>query len=234
MRLNLLPTVEPIISKPDLTEIQRDLLVSNQIFLNEDRIKVKESINGQLSFETPNSHFKFNSTQIEFYAKDQLEFRYLNKDALLFPPDFNKVILKPSHLTVKNGIQNVNKIRSPIDQNLEISVNNQMNIRGNNGLRLDGKFINLKSDLITINSLNSTINFESSNGDIYFLFNKNTRSSKSSDIQDESDDNMPSKLCICGNTGLIFKLEMKDKFAKCSDVRFPVSSNPCTLFSRSI
>lgn len=35
------------------------------------------------------------------------------------------------------------------------------------------------------------------------------------------------KLCVCGKSGRVFKLHMKNAANTCADVRFPESINPC-------
>ena len=232
MKLNLIPGLEPIKYNDNLTTIQNDFLVLNQIYLNENKISVKEDINGNLSFETPNAYLKLNSDQIEFYAKDELAFKSIASKNKLFPPDFSKIDSIPiSHLAIPNGLQMVNKIRSPTDQDLRIEASNSLVLKGNNGLKLDSKQISLKSSQISINSLNSTINFDTTNGEIYLQFENNLRiqsNNKKIDLQEQS---VYYKLCICGN-GLLFKLMIKDETTKCNDVRFPVSSDPCSKQSR--
>lgn len=234
MKLNQIPYMEPIQIGENLTQIKGEFVATKQIIMKENKISLQDSLIGNLNLETPAAHLKLNSDRIELYAKDDLSIK--SKKEKLFPPDFNKIKFVPvSQLTVSNGLQNVHKIRSPTDQNLEIKVNQLLTLKGNNGLNLDGKQIDLKSDQIAINSLNSTINFDSSNGEIYFQFDNNRQANnggKKSDPQELDPDNYQHKLCVCANNGLVFKLMIKDQLTKCSDVRFPVSTNPCTRQSR--
>lgn len=236
MKLNQIPYMEPIQYNENLTLVRSEFLVANQVFLKENRIKIDDSINGNLLFQTPNTHLKLNSDQIEFYAKKQLSIKSkLKNNEILFPPDFNKIEFDPiSKLTISNGITNLNKIRSPTDQNLEIQANNLLMLKGNNGLNLDGKQIDLKSEQILIKSLNSTINFDSENGNIYFqIFQNDKQDNKNRPDQQEQleSDKYQYKLCICAN-GLLFKIMAIDNMTKCSDVRFPVNNNPCVRQSR--
>lgn len=233
MKLNQIPYMQPIQIGENLTQIKDEFVATKQIIMKENKIAVQDSVIGNLDLETPLTYLKLNSDRIELYAKDELSIK--SKQGKLFPPDFNKIKFIPvSQLTVSNGLQNVHKVRSPTDQNLEIKVNSRLTLKGNNGLNLDGKQINLKSDQISISSLNSTINFDSTNGEIYFQFDNDRQSNngKKSDPQDLDPDNYQHKLCVCANNGLIFKLMVKDNLTKCSDVRFPVSTNPCTRQSR--
>lgn len=235
MKLNLIPSMEPLQQHDNLTLIRKELIVTNQVYLNENQIKINDSVIGNLGIETPNAYLKMNSDQIEFYAKSDLTIKSNEKNEKIFPPDFNRITFVPIlQLTIPNGLQNVNKIRSPTDQNLEIVANNLLTFKGNNGIKLDGKQINLKSEQISLNSLNSTIKFEATNGEIYFQFDnlfsseQTSAGSKGLDQPETLDaDNYQHKLCVCGNNGLIFKLMVKDNLTKCSDVRFPVSTNPC-------
>lgn len=233
MKLNQIPYMEPIQIGENLTQIKDDLVATKQVIMKENKINLQDSLIGSLNLETPLAYLKLRSEQIELYAKDEVSIKSKKADQL-FPPDFNKIKFIPvSQLTVSNGLQNVHKVRSPTDQSLEIKVNNLLTLKGNNGLTLDGKQINLNSEQIAISSLNSTISFDSTNGEIYFQFDNNRQSNngKKSDPQDLDPDNYQHKLCICTN-GLVFKLMVKDQTTKCSDVRFPVSTNPCTRPSR--
>lgn len=231
MKLNQIPYMQPIQIGENLTQIKDEFVATKQIIMKENKIAVQDSVIGNLQLETPLTYLKLNSERIELYAKDELSIK--SKKEKLFPPDFNKIKFIPvSQLTVSSGLQNVHKVRSPTDQNLEIKVNNLLTLKGNNGLNLDGKQIQLKSDQIWISSLNSTINLDSTNGEVYFQFDNENNNGKTADAQDLEPDNYQHKLCVCANNGLIFKLMVKDNLTKCSDVRFPVSTNPCTRQSR--
>lgn len=144
-------------------------------------------------------------------------------DRQLFPIDFGMLSIPsiPS-LSLPGGAKDVNKIRSPTDQDLNIESKKRIRIRGNEGIDLESKRIEMDASSIFLSSVNSSIIFEAKEG-IYL----NMKTFKRVVDNSVSDLKLQHKLCVCGKTGRIFRIQVKHSNHGCSDVRFPESANPC-------
>lgn len=122
------------------------------------------------------------------------------------------------------GAKNVHKIRSPIDQDLTISAKERIRIKGNEGIKLDGKEIHFTSNGMFLTSVNGSVVLEGKRG---VSFNLNPLDNYPRKEDEERTTALHYKLCICAKSGRVFKLHMKNAHNTCADVRFPESINPC-------
>ena len=182
------------------------------------------SISGDLIMESATSAINVNDNGIQITSDNGFEVRTEDTDRQLFPIDFGLLSIPsiPS-LSLPGGAKDVNKIRSPTDQDLNIESKNRIRIRGNEGIDLESKRIEMEASSLFFSSINSSIIFEAKEG-IHInmkTFKRVVNNKDSSDLK------LQYKLCVCGKTGRIFRMQIKQSSHGCADVRFPESANPC-------
>lgn len=142
----------------------------------------------------------------------------------IFPIDFNRLTMPSiSSLSLPGGAKDVNKIRSPTNQDLKIHSSGKIKIRGNEGIEMEGKRIEFDASSIFLSSINQSIIFDAADG-VYI--NMKTFKSISNGVNDGTS-KLENKLCVCASNGRIFQIELRHHNHGCADVRFPESANPC-------
>lgn len=184
------------------------------------------TISGELVFESGTSALNINDNGIQITSDNGFEVRTKDNNKLIFPLDFGSLSIPsiPS-LALPGGAKEVNKIRSPTDQDLNIESMQKIRIRGNEGIDLESKRIEMKSMSLFLSSINSSIILEAKEG-IYInmkTFNAIVEHNKESTAEER----LQHKLCVCGKTGRIFQIRLSHPSHGCADVRFPESANPC-------
>ena len=99
-----------------------------------------------------------------------------------------------------------------------------MKIRGNEGIDLESKRIEMEASSLFLSSINSSIILDAKEG-IYL--NMKTLGKIVDNKESFGDQRLQNKLCVCGKTGRIFQIQLNHPSHGCADVRFPESINPC-------
>lgn len=223
-KLQLFPGSELITFDSQNNVLFRTNTDLNNIHLSENIIRGIEKISGKVQFQAGSSRLSVNSEGIKISADEGFRVTTPTTGQTIFPPDFSSLVVPSSlsSLTIENGAKNVKKIRSSIDQDLVLESGKSVNLRGNQGVKIDSKAITFSSPEIHVISLNSSITFEAAHGQIYWTGGQGAMPKISKDSQ------LQYKLCICSKSGRVFKLQMKTPETSCADVRFPESINPCS------
>lgn len=200
----------------------------NRINLYKNVINGVSKIKGDVSLEAgPDSYLHLNSDGLEIGSPEGFQVYSRKTDKLLFPPDFSQLSLPSvSSISIKGGIRNVHKIRSPTNDDLTISSDESISISGNEGVNVQSKAINLSASSISLSSLNGSIVFDGEQG-ITINPNRMVISHGGGSISSDGEETLQYKLCVCGKTGRLFRIKIKSSDQGCADVRFPESGNPC-------
>jgi len=196
----------------------------DKVLLSKSQINGVSTISGDLILESGTSAININDNGIQITSDNGFEVRTKDTGKLIFPIDFGSLSIPsiPS-LSLPGGAKDVNKIRSPTEQDLGIYSREKIKIRGNEGIDLESKKIDINGSSIFLSSINSSIILDAKEG-VYI----NMKTFKG--IVDENSNNdkqLQHKLCVCGKTGRIFQIQLRHQSHGCADVRFPESVNPC-------
>lgn len=203
----------------------KDAYIEN-VLLKQNKISGLSSITGNIALQTGLSSLKLNSDGIRIVSPGGFEVRNPKTGQLLYPFDFSSTPLNTiKTLSVPNGIRDVKMIRSPVDEDLNISANQRIKIRGNDGVKVGGRHIDIDASSIFLASINSSIVLDAHEG--IYLNIEALRNRISAHNQSETNIKFQYKLCICGRNGRLFRIPIKDQSTSCADVRFPQSENPC-------
>ena len=184
-----------------------------------------QTISGDVLMEAGDSYLSVNANGIEIGSPDGFQVTSTSGKKI-FPPDFSSLSLPAtlSSLTLPGGARNVHKVRSPVDQDLNIEARERIRVKGNEGVTIDSKEIKFQSNGMFLASINGSIVMDGAQGVAFKL--------EATDNYPRREDESPVmalqyKLCICGKSGPLFKLHLKNAHNTCADVRFPESINPC-------
>jgi len=224
-KLNLFPGKEMISFDSNGRVIFNQNVDLNRIHLTNNGIKEVETITGNVVLQTSSSRLSVNDEGIEISAPNGFQVVSPETGRKIFPPDFSSLSLPSSlsSLSISGGVTGVKKIRSPVDQDLEIR-GSSIKMRGNQGVDIRGKTISIRGEQISLSSLNGSVIFDAADG-IYL------RGLPAYSVEADKPESFPVtvqyKVCVCGKSGRLFKLHMKTAETTCADVRFPESRNPC-------
>ncbi|KAI1305918.1 Beta-sarcoglycan [Halotydeus destructor] len=226
IKLRLVPGSETITFSKDGNVVFNGETNLNKIHLYQNKIKGVSQLTGNIRLEAGNSYLNVNSKGIEIGSDEGFQVISPKTGKKIFPPDFNSLSLPStlSSLSLPGGAQNVHKIRSPIDEDLNIASKDRVRIKGNEGVTIDGKQISLSSNGMFLSSVNGSVVLDAARG-VVFKFDPNDIYPKKMDSSVSG--SLQYKLCICSKSGRVFKLQMKTAQSSCADVRFPESINPC-------
>ena len=220
IKLRLFPGLETIVFKEDGSVVFNHGVEMDTLHLATNAISGVQVIEGNILIQAGGSRMSVNKEGIQVSARQGLRVLSSKTGEQIFPVDFGSLPLPASlsSLTLNSGAKNVKKIRSPVDEDLEVS-GGSVKIGGSQGIRVEGRVVSIDGRDIQLTSQNGSIVLDAAAG-IYMpaLLGKADGSDKS---------NLQYKLCICSKTGLLFKLHMKTAETTCADVRFPESANPC-------
>lgn len=223
-KLRLIPGLEFFSFIDNNVIFHRDAFIEN-ILLKKNKISGLSSIEGNVALHTGQSSMRINSNGISIQAPIGFEIRNPNTGQRLYPFELSTTPLDTMKtLSVPNGVRDVKMIRSPVDENLLLNAKQKITIRGNEGVKIKGKSIEMEASSIFLSSINSSIVLDGHHG-VYLnldsiLIVKNFTTSPDGE-------NLQFKLCACGRNGRIFRIPIKDSSTSCADVRFPQSENPC-------
>lgn len=180
-----------------------------------------QELEGNIEVQAGQSRMSFNDKGIQLTSPRGLRVLSSKTGQQIFPVDFGSMPLPASlsTLALDGGAKNVKKIRSPSDEDLQIT-GDSVSIGGSQGIRAEGRQVSIDAKDIRISSQNGSIVLDAEAG-IYIpaiLGNDD----------DSRDKNLQYKVCICSKTGRLFKVHMKAADTSCADVRFPESVNPCS------
>lgn len=183
-------------------------------------------ISGDILLEAGDSYLALNSKGIEIGAPDGFQVISPKSGAKIFPPDFGRLSLPGTltSLTVPGGAKNVHKIRSPIDQDLRIVAKERIKVKGNEGIKMNGKELTFQANGLFLAAINGSLILDARGGVVLKL---DTMDNYPRREGEERSTALQYKLCICAKSGRVFKLHMKSVHNTCGDVRFPESINPC-------
>lgn len=231
-KLRLVPGFEFFTFNSDSVVIHKDAYIE-RVLLAKNRIHGLKTITGNIELQSgPHTKLKLNSDGIQIVAPKGFEVCDLSDQGQrLFPFNFSDIPLSNiKTLSVPKGIKDVKMIRSPIDEDLRIEAKESVIIRGNNGVRIDGRQVTLEANNFFLSSINSSIVMDAHQG-IYLNMDsfrhRIVSKSNSSTANHFSPKLLQNKLCVCGKNGRLFQIKMKDASTTCADVRFPQSDNPC-------
>lgn len=239
-RLRLWPGHEPFVfTENGWTLFRGDVSVHKMTLLNHAAIHLDEGrIQGDVTFQVKSrqneieASMKVRDDAIEVRAKHGLRVYSPDTGLKSFPPDFGHFRLPDlKHLGVPNGLRDVKRIRSPLQQPLSIT-SESLRLQANGGLNANAKSVQIQAQSLHLNSLNGSIVLQAPTGNIYLKFasEANERAGRSADDAAAANEVTADsyKLCVCSDSGLLFKISLKDaEHTSCADVRFPVSQNPC-------
>ncbi|XP_054166122.1 beta-sarcoglycan-like [Oppia nitens] len=199
----------------------------DKILLFKNQINGVSTISGDIILESGTSALNINDNGIHMTSDNGFEVRTKDSDKLIFPIDFSSFSIPtiPS-LALPGGAKDVNKIRSPSDQDLNIRSQQKIKIRGNEGIDLESKRISFNGSSIFMSSIKGSIILDSKQG-IHIntkIFENIIHPNKD---QQSGDKQLQYKLCVCGKTGRIFQIQLRHPSHGCADIRFPESANPC-------
>ncbi|KAJ6225533.1 hypothetical protein RDWZM_004078 [Blomia tropicalis] len=202
----------------------------DRILLTKNKIVGLSQINGDIELKSGHTSMHVNHDGIDISSFQGFEVRSPKTNKLLFPFDFSSVPLTSiKTLSVPGGIRDVKMIRSPIEDDLNIVASERIRIRGNKGIRVEGKRIDIQADNIFLSSANSSIILETHQG-IYLNMNMFKDHIINRELPTSSTINTPKtqyKLCVCAKNGRLFRISSKNQSSSCADARFPQSENPC-------
>lgn len=239
-KLNLFPGYELISFDPsDQSVVLNGMTTLSNIQLDTPVIEGVESMQGNLHLAAGPSSISVNSDSIEFKSPGGMRVVSPKTGEEIFPAKLASMSLPSelSSLSLPGGVKGIRKIRSPIDQDLVIeSKTGGILLRGNQGINLDSKIVTISGAQVHLKSSNGSIQLSAGSAD---YANGIVESDPDAGIfltgiptvtHDDtySNKNLQYKLCVCGKTGKIFKLHMKNRDTTCADVRFPESANPCS------
>lgn len=238
-KLNLFPGYELISFNPDdQSVVLNGMTTLSNIQLATPIIDGVESMQGNLHLSSGPSSLSINSESIEFKSPGGLKVISSKTGEEIFPAKLSSLSLPSelSSLSLPGGVKGIKKIRSPINEDMVIeSKTGRILIRGNQGVTLDSKIVTITGGEVNIKSSNGSIQLTAGSADYangiiesdpdagIFLTGIPTMNHDDT----YSNKNFQYKLCVCGKTGKIFKLQMKNRETTCADVRFPESVNPC-------
>lgn len=224
-KLQLFPGSELITFDSQNNVIFRSNVDLNNVHLNQNVIHGVETISGNVQLQVGSSKLSVNSDGVQISSEDGFKIKSPTTGQNIFPPDFSSLVIPSSlsSLTIENGAKNVKKIRSPVDQDLVIESGKGVNLRGNQGVKVDSRMVTFSASEIHVASQNSSVTFDAAHGQLYWINGEKSVSRVSKDGYE-----LHYKLCICSKSGRVFKLQMKSSETNCADVRFPESVNPCS------
>ena len=233
-KLRLIPGFSFFDFAEDRVVFHKDAYI-DRIQLAKNKISGLSTITGNIEVkagdEREASWLRLNQDGIQISSQRGFEVRCPKTGQRLFPFDFGSVPLHTiKTLTVPSGVRDVKMIRSPIDEDLDISARERIRIRGNGGVSIEGKHIKLEADSIFMASINSSIIFDGHKGvylDMKMLNSKKSGNDSLSSSQTTATKTPQFKLCICAKNGRLFRIPVKDQTSSCADARFPQSENPC-------
>ena len=237
-KLNLFPGYELISFNPlDQSVVLNGRTTLSNIQLDTPVIQGVQSMQGNIRLTAGDSSVSVNDDSIEFKSPSGLKIISPSTGDEIFPAKLASMSLPStlSSLSLPGGVKGIRKIRSPIDQDLVIESKSGLLIRGNQGVNLQSKIVTVSGKQVLLKSSNGSIHLSagSSNdqtGDadpdagIYLPSIPTIISDDSYSVR-----NLQYKLCVCGKTGKLFKLHMRNRETTCAHVRFPESDNPCLL-----
>jgi len=197
----------------------------DKVLLSKSQINGISTISGDLILESGTSAININDNGIQIQSDNGFEVRTRDSDKLIFPIDFGSLSIPslPS-LSLPGGAKDVNKIRSPTDKDLNIESHHKIKIRGNEGIDLESKRIEVNASSIFLSSIKGIIVLDSKEG---IHINMKTFNGIVDNNNDGPEKKLQNKLCVCGKTGRIFQIQLRHASHGCADVRFPESANPC-------
>lgn len=235
-KLRLIPGFSYFHFSEDLVIFHKDAYI-DKIQLAKNKISRLSTITGNIEVKSGTgrdaSNLRLNQNGIQISAQRGLEVRCPKSGKRLFPFNFSSLPLQTiKTLSVPSGVRDVEMIRSPVNEDLNVSAKDRIRIRANRGVDIEGKQINLEADSIFLASLNSSITIEGEQGVFIDMktFKNQIAFLETSTHQNASpsDQRLPQfKLCVCGRNGRLFRIPVKDQTSSCADARFPQSENPC-------
>ncbi|CAG2113075.1 unnamed protein product [Medioppia subpectinata] len=137
----------------------------DRVLLSKSQINGISTISGDLILESGSSAININDNGIQITSDNGFEVRARDSNKLIFPIDFRSLSIPslPS-LSLPGGAKNVNKIRSPTDQDLNIQSHHKIKIRGNEGIDIESKRIEMNASSIFLSSINGVIIMDSKEG----------------------------------------------------------------------
>ena len=239
-KLRLIPGFQYFDVTKDRVIFHKDAYI-DKILLAKNKISGLSTVTGNIELRSGNSSLRLDHNGIEVSATYGFEVRCPHTGEQLFPFDFSSVPLTTVRtLSVPSGISEVKLIRSPVNEDLNIFAKERIRIRGNKGVTIEGKHINVQAASIFLASINSSITMDAPGGvylNMHLLRNKMIGSEGGSGGQTGADGGQsiskPTSrlpqflLCVCAKNGRLFRMAVKDHTSSCADARFPQSENPC-------
>jgi hypothetical protein len=227
VKLRLFPNMELMTFTRDSHVLFHGDTDLDRVHLYNNQIRGVGSISGEISLEAGDSYLSISSKGIEVSSPEGFQIKSKKSGKTIFPPDFGAIALPSiASLSVPGGAKNVHKVRSPIDQDLGIYARERIKIRGNEGVDIDSKEITFTSVGLYMSSVNASIVLEGAHG-VTLNMDSLELPPKGRDDAEAKTGPLQYKLCICGKSGRVFRLQLKHGANHCGDVRFPESINPC-------
>lgn len=219
-KLRLLPSLSSISSPNEGLNLVGHNVAVNSLNLAENTINVP-AIDGSVVMKVGASQLSVTGEGIEIIATMGLSVVSSKTGQRIFPPDFASAPLPASlsSFTIESGGKNVKKIRSPIDQDLEVRSQDFVRIGGSQGLKVQGRTVSLEGHSIDLSSINGTIGLHGAAGIFMPAISQSQMVAGQTMAQ--------YKMCICSRSGRVFRLRQRGDRTTCADVRFPESVNPC-------
>lgn len=239
-KLGLVPGFKYFTLYPDSEQVVFHKAVQiPKLVLGKSKVTRLESIVGETELRSHGARISILNDRIEMAARKGLEIIDSENGQTLYPFDLEKMpITSIKSLSVPKGLFDVKYIRSPTNEDLRIVSNRNVRFRGNQGVRIEGKHVDMSAnDLIFLSSVNGSIILDGQEG-VYLNMNSfrdnlvndddDDQKNNSSELGgEESSPKWQFKLCICGRNGQLFRIAVKDQLSSCADARFPQSENPC-------